>query len=134
MTEARRVARVAWPTVGAAVRAGFVWLVPLLVFQLALLAATDAPSALWGLVLLPLFFFAFARAGVVIGRRASDRPVSQGVVAGGLLFATWLPLRLLVAIVGNSAHPFGGVGAALGLSVLATMLTAVTTARRERAR
>lgn len=121
-----------WAGVGRAVRAGAPLLLPVLGLQMTLLAASDDPSDAWAVALLALLLAAFVQGGRTAAAEVPTRALRHAALAGVGLFVVWLPLRLVVAVAGESDRPFAGSGAGLALAVLASVAAAMVVVRRNR--
>lgn len=115
-------ARIAWPIVGRAVLSAVPLLAVVLAVQVVLLLAADDPADAWAIVLILLLVIAFRRAGTSAAREAPDRPLSHAALAGLGAFMAWVPLRILIAIVGDSERPLGGIFVGLALAVLVSLI------------
>jgi len=111
--------------------AGLPWLVVAVVLQIALIAASDDPSDAWAVALLGLLLVGFGRAGAVTASQVQHRVLTHGAVAAGTLLLTWIPVRLAVALVGDSDRPLAGLGAAIAVAVLAGMTGAFFVRRKQ---
>jgi len=115
-------ARIAWPTIGRAVLGALPLLAVVLAFQVILLLAADDPADGWAIVLIVMLVIAFRRAGTSAAREATGRPLSHAALAGLGAFMAWVPLRILIAIVGDSERPLGGIFVGLALAVLVSLI------------
>lgn len=117
-------------TVTAGLRAGLPYLLPVFALQLVLVVASDDPNDAWAVLLLALLLVAFGRAGAAAARHTSRAALAHAAGAGVAVFLAWLPLRLLIAVVGDSDRPFGGLGAGLALGVLVSLGAGVVAMRQ----
>lgn len=117
-------------SIGAGVRAGAPVLAPVFALQILLVLVADDPSNAWAVLLLALLLWAFARAGGAAGRAHAARPLRHAAAAGLAVFAVWLPLRLVIAVAGDSDNPFAGLGAGLALAVFVSLGAGLLAARR----
>lgn len=116
--------------IGAGVRAGAPVLASVFALQIVLVLVADDPSDAWAVLLLALLLWAFARAGSAAARVHTARPLRHAAVAGLAVFALWLPLRLVIAVAGDSDNPFAGLGAGLALAVFVSLGAGLLAARR----
>jgi len=111
---------------------GLALIVPLVAIQLVVGAvADDVPDALVAVLFVGIVG-AFALAGSLAGRRAPDSPAKHGALAALLALVAWIPLRLLIAAVGDGDRALEGIGGAAGFALVMGTLGGLWSARRTR--
>ena len=111
---------------------GLAVIVPLVAVQLVVGAVTDdVPDALVAVLFVGIVA-AFGLAGFVAGRREPGAPAKHGAVAALLALAAWIPLRLVIAAVGDGDNALEGIGGAVAFALLMGAVGGLWSARRAR--
>lgn len=107
-----------WAAIGHGAARGLLLILPVIGLQLAATAASDddLPGALVAVLFLGILL-AFAAAGARAGSEGRHAPRAHGSLAAVGALLVWLPLRILVAVIGDGGNPVRGIGAAIVFAV-----------------